>query len=232
MGIALRPAASRSRFEALICGRGSSCTLRGDAVRRDLVGDNIEMALPGKKPISLRTKRFELRTATPNDACDTWLSWTRDPEVMGPLNAPVRQMSKYELASYIGSYDNVNRHLIVVLGKGSGVPIGFFMVELEAAHRLANFNVVIGDKSWWGKGVVNEARAALLDYFFEQRGIEKACGSPLARNFPAIFNYKAQHWRHEATFRGHRLSVTDGKRLDQFQFGLLRSEWRAARAKG
>ena len=187
---------------------------------------------PGKKPISLRTKRFELRTATPNDACDTWLGWTRDPEVMGPLNVPVRQMSKYELASYIGSFDSISRHLILVLEKDTHTPIGFFMVESDPSHRVANFNVVIGDKNWWGKGVVNEARAALLDYFFEQRGIEKACGSPLARNFPAIFNYKAQRWRHEGTLRGQWVSTTDGKRLDQYQFGLLRSEWRAARAKG
>jgi RimJ/RimL family protein N-acetyltransferase len=193
---------------------------------------DVEIMPPGKKLISLRTKRFDLRTATPNDAGDVWLGWTRDPEVMGPLNVPVRQMSKYELASYIGSFDNVNRHLIVVLEKGASIPIGFFMVETEAVHRVANFNVVIGDKSWWGKGVVNEARAALLDYFFEQQGIEKACGSPLARNFPAVFNYKAQRWRHEGTLRGQRVSTTDGKRLDQFQFGLLRSEWRAARAKG
>ena len=91
--------------------------------------------------------------------------------------------------------------------------------------------MVVGEKAWWGKGVVNEARAALLDHFFEQRGIEKACGGPLARNFPALLNYKAQGWRHEGTQRGQRFSVTDGSRLDQYQFGMLRDEWREARAK-
>ena len=77
--------------------------------------------------------------------------------------------------------------------------IGFFMVDVDPFHRRATFNVVIGEKSWWGKGVVNEARAALLDEFFNNREIEKAAGMPFARNFPAVFNYKAQGWRHEGT---------------------------------
>lgn len=79
---------------------------------------------------------------------------------------------------------------------------------------------------------MNETRAALLDHFFERRGIEKALGAPLARNYPAVFNYKTQGWRHEGTFRGHRVSAIDGTRLDQYQFGLLREDWRKARKAG
>jgi RimJ/RimL family protein N-acetyltransferase len=190
------------------------------------------MMRPPTKPIQLRTRRFELRTLKPSDACENWLAWAKDPEVMNPLHLPPRQMTLHELASYIASFDNVNRCLIGLFDRAGKELIGFFMVEVDHGHRLASFNVLIGDKAWWGKGAVNEARAALLDYFFEQRGIEKACGNPLARNFPAIFNYKAQGWRHEATLREHRLSPVDGKRTDQYQFGLLRREWRAARAKG
>jgi [ribosomal protein S5]-alanine N-acetyltransferase len=77
--------------------------------------------------------------------------------------------------------------------------------------------------------VVNETRAALLDEFFNNRGIEKASGMPFARNFPALFNYKAQGWHHEGTFRDHCLSVADGSRLDQYQFGLTKAEWRDMR---
>jgi [ribosomal protein S5]-alanine N-acetyltransferase len=182
------------------------------------------------KPIQLRTKRFELRTLKAGDACETWIGWARDPDVMQPLNMPTRQMTLHDLANYIASFDNVNRCLVGVFDKASKALVGFFMIELDHGHRLATFNVLIGDKAWWGKGVVNEARAALLDYFFEQ-GIEKACGGPLARNFPAIFNYKEQGWRHEGTLRGHRVSMIDGKRTDQYQFGILRSEWRAPRGK-
>jgi RimJ/RimL family protein N-acetyltransferase len=183
------------------------------------------------KPVLLQTERFELRSLKPSDASERWLGWARDPDVMGPLNTPVRQLTRDELASYIAQADNTGRFLIGIFDKASRIQVGFFMIEADTFHRCATFNVTIGEKAWWGKGVVNEARAALLDHFFEQRGIEKACGHPLARNFPAVFNYKAQGWRHEGTMRAHRVSTSDQSRLDQYLFAMLRSEWRAARNK-
>jgi [ribosomal protein S5]-alanine N-acetyltransferase len=188
------------------------------------------MAPAKGRPVLLKTDRFELRSVTPADASDRWLGWVKDPAIMGPLNLPVRAMRREELAAYIASIDNNMRFLVGIFDKAGGMQIGFFMIDIEIMHRYAIFNVAIGDKDWWGKGVVNEARAALLDHFFEARGIEKAVGLPLARNFPALFNYKAQGWRHEGTLHGQCLSLTDGSRLDQYQFGLLRKEWRKPRA--
>jgi RimJ/RimL family protein N-acetyltransferase len=186
---------------------------------------------PSGKPVQLQTERFELRSLNSAAASDNWIRWAADPDVMAPLNNPTRTLSRDDLAGYIASADNLQRYLIGIFDKASQVQIGFFMIDVDTAHRIATFNVVVGEKSWWGKGVINETRGALLDHFFEQRGIEKACGAPLARNFPAVFNYKAQGWRHEGTQRGQRLSVADGSRLDQYQFGMLRSDWRAARTK-
>jgi RimJ/RimL family protein N-acetyltransferase len=181
------------------------------------------------RPVLLTSKRFALRGLKPADASERWMRWLQDPEVMGPLNAPIRKWTAQELMAHIGSADNNNRYLIGLFDLASKLQIGFYMVDVDQFHRRATFNVVIGDRSWWGKSVVNETRAALLDEFFNNRGVEKASGTPLARNFPAVFNYKAQGWRHEGTFRRHCHSVTDGSRLDQYQFGLTKDEWRAMR---
>jgi RimJ/RimL family protein N-acetyltransferase len=189
------------------------------------------MRQPAGRPVQLETDRFRLRSLKFTDASERWRGWAKDPEVMGPLNAPAQDMSLDYLARYASSFDNNARYLIGIFDKGSGAHIGFFVIEVDGTHRCATFNVVIGDKTWWGKGVVNEARAALLDYFFDHRGIEKACGGPLTRNFPAVLNYKAQGWRYEGTLRGQRLSTAGGPRLDQYQFGLLRDEWREKRRK-
>jgi RimJ/RimL family protein N-acetyltransferase len=183
------------------------------------------MSTKGRKVI-LQTDRFLLRSLDPADASDRWRGWIKDPAVMTPLNAPVRDLSLHELANYLSAFDNRNRFIIGIFDKGDGGQIGFFVVEADLGHRSATFNVVIGEKDWWGRGVVNEARSALLDFFFEQCDFEKACGAPLARNFAAVFNYKTQGWRHEGTLRGHRRSISDGSRLDQYQFGLLRHDWR------
>jgi [ribosomal protein S5]-alanine N-acetyltransferase len=112
-----------------------------------------------------------------------------------------------------------------------GPSTGLMRIGKMRFHRRANLNVLIGEKSWWGRGVINETRAALLDEFFNNRGVEKATGHPLARNFPAIFNYKAQGWRHEGTLRAHSISIKDGSFLDQYVFGLTKAEWLALNKK-
>jgi [ribosomal protein S5]-alanine N-acetyltransferase len=183
------------------------------------------------RPVLLKTQRFALRSLKPSDGSERWMSWLRDPDVMGPLNAPARAWTSQELRGHIASADNAQRYLIGIFDAASQTQIGFFMIDVDLFQRRATLNVVVGEKSWWGKGVVNETRAALLDEFFQHRGIDKAVGMPLARNFPAVFNYKAQGWRHEGTLRGHCVSVSGGARLDQYQFGLSKDDWAAAQGE-
>ena len=186
---------------------------------------------PRGPPVDLQTDRFRLRTLRPDDASERWRAWAKDPDIMGGLNAPVQDMSRQYLAKYAASFDNRNRFLIGVFVKEDGLHIGFFIVDVDRTHRCATIHAVIGDKAWWGKGAVNECRAALLDHFFNERGIEKAFGVPLTRNVAALSTYTKQGWVREGTLRRHRLSLTDGSRLDQAQFGLLREEWAALRNK-
>jgi [ribosomal protein S5]-alanine N-acetyltransferase len=181
------------------------------------------------RPVALETERLKLRSLSPVDASERWLAWVKDPELMHPINMPARRMTRQELANQIASHDNYHRFLIGVFDKASAIQIGYFFVDVVRPHETATFNVVIGEKDWWGKGVVNEARAALLDHFFDKLGMRKACGGPLSRNFPSIFNYKAQGWIHEATLRGHFRSVVDGSRVDQLLFRLFADEWRTVR---
>jgi RimJ/RimL family protein N-acetyltransferase len=183
------------------------------------------------KPVELETHRLRLRSLKPIDGSDRWLNWSRDPEVMHPTNSPVRELTREQLAQYIGTHDNQSRYLIGIFVKESGIQIGFFLIDVDRPHETASFNVIIGEKDWWGKGVVNEARAALLDHFFDRLSMAKIWGGPLSRNFPAIFNYKAQGWIYEGALRGQFKSVIDGSRLDQLRFRFFPEEWRAVRGK-
>ena len=189
------------------------------------------MNLPGR-PVSIATERFTLRSHAPADASERWCGWAGDPDIMGPLNMPARRSTRDQLTKYIAMQDNDRSYLIGIYSKAMGQHVGFYQIDFNKLHRSAGFNVVIGDKQYWGKNAVNETRAALLTEFFERRGLEKAWGQPLARNFPMIFNYKQQGWRLEGILRGQCLSIVDGSRLDQYQFGMLRDDWRALTKAG
>jgi RimJ/RimL family protein N-acetyltransferase len=178
------------------------------------------------RPVSLSTERFIMRSLLPADVSERWCGWAGDPDIMQPLNMPVRKSTREALVKYVSMQDNDRSYLIGIFAKAMGQHIGFYQIDINKLHRTAGFNVVIGDKQYWGKNAVNETRAALLTEFLERRGIEKAWGQPLARNFPMIFNYKQQGWKLEGILRSQCLSVVDGTRIDQYQFGMLRDEWR------
>jgi RimJ/RimL family protein N-acetyltransferase len=187
---------------------------------------------PSGRPVSIATERFTLRSHVPSDSSERWCGWSGDPDIMGPLNMLARRSTREQLAKYIAMQDNDHSYLIGIYSKAMGQHVGFYQIDFNKLHRSAGFNVVIGDKQYWGKNAVNETRAALLTEFFERRGLEKAWGQPLARNFPMIFNYKQQGWRLEGILRGQCLSIVDGSRLDQYQFGMLRDDWRALTKAG
>lgn len=184
---------------------------------------------PKPKPIRLMTDRFLLRSLRPEDAGEPYSTWLADPEVMTPLNQVARSLSRDELRGTILSRDGINDFLIGIFVRHPSKFIGLYFIDADWHNKTVTFSVLIGDKSYWGSNVVAETRAVLLDHFFDVLGAEKAIGQPPARNIPSVFNYKAEGWRLEGTFKGQLQSNLDDSRLDQFQFGLLKDEWFAMR---
>jgi [ribosomal protein S5]-alanine N-acetyltransferase len=178
----------------------------------------------------LDTERFYLRPLQPADASARWIGWLADPDVMHPLNVNTHRFSLDGLRAHIAKHDQVKRLLIGIFDRSSDLHIGYYRIDLDPKHRLASVNIIVGDKNYWGRNVVNETRAVILDYFFTEGRIAKAIGSPPARNFPSVFNYRAQGWRLEGIFKSHRESIHTG-RIDQLQFGLTREEWLARRQR-
>ena len=164
----------------------------------------------------------------PEDVTDRYIAWARDPELMENLNMPARTVTHSQLQRYIKSFDNRTKFHLGVFAQPENLQIGFFTIYVDNKNRSAQTNVVIGDRDYWGKGVVLEARAAIIDFLFDVIDMEKIWGTPYERNFPSIFNYKAQGFTCEGVLRKHMVNV-QGKRVDQYVFGLLREEWLARR---
>lgn len=182
-------------------------------------------------PVRLETARYHLRSLSPDDVDDRYIGWLGDPEVMQTLNAPPRQLNRADIQRYVARFNNKTSFHIGVFDKASGRKIGIYSIYVDLGNGLAETNVAIGERDFWGRKAVLETRAALLDFLFDVVGVFKVWGRPFARNFPAVFNYKAQGFALEGVLRQHRRSV-DGGRLDQLMFGLLRDEWHARRSKG
>jgi len=179
-------------------------------------------------PLKLETERFVVRSVIARDVGSNYMTWAKDPNVMETLNLPPRQLTLGQLVRYVERFNNKTSFHLGVFLKETGVQIGFYSVYVDASNMIAQTNVVVGDRAWWGKRVVLETRAAIIDFLFDVIGVDKVWGLPLARNVPSVFNYKAQGFKCEGVLRQHRKSVVGG-RADQLAFGLLKSEWQEAK---
>ena len=181
-------------------------------------------------PVRLPTKRCVLRSLTRQDVGERYAGWLRDPEVLAMLNNRNLRMTEEQLIAYVERFDNRANFHLGIEAAGGGPLIGFYSVYCDPPNGVAQTNVMVGDHDYWGKNVVLETRAVLLDFLFDVVGVEKVYGMPLARNVASVFNYRAQGFHCEGILRQQRRGP-EGERLDQLFFGMLRSEWHEKRAK-
>ena len=179
-------------------------------------------------PVGLETERFILRSMAPTDITNRYIAWAADAELMQNVNSPPRDMSREQLARYVGRFNNRSSFHLGVFCKEDGLQIGFYNVHCDLRSRTAQTAVIIGDRNFWGQKVVVETRGRILEFLFDEVGMEKVWGTPFDRNFPSIYNYKAQGFQLEGILRSHRVAA-DGRRVNQYMFGLLREEWLARR---
>jgi len=183
------------------------------------------MSWTSEKAVRLTTKRFIIRSMVAGDVTPTFLRWQNDSELRAGQNLRAPRITRDVALKTVKSADNARRFYLLICASIAETPIGFFAVNIDASNKVGETIVVIGDRHWWGKSVVTEARAALLDFLFDEVGLRKVVGKPHARNLASLFNYRAQGFTCEGVLRDQLMSVADGTPLDQMVFGLLRDEW-------
>lgn len=186
---------------------------------------------PPGPPIRLETENYIVRSIEHGDVNEDYRDWTHDQEIMAGVNSSPTEMTIEDMHKYVDRFDNRNSFHFGIFDKNAGNKmIGFYVIYRDRRHNLAQTNVVIGNKDYWGKAVVLETRSAVLDFLFDTVKVGKIWGNPMVRNIRSVFNYKAQGFVAEGVLRRHRIDP-DGKRVDQVMFGLLPEDWAEQKKK-
>lgn len=180
---------------------------------------------PASPPIRLETENYVVRSMLHSDVNEDYRDWTHDQEIMAGVNSSPTSMTLEDMHKYVDRFDNRNSFHFGIFDKhADNRLIGFYVIYRDRRHNLAQTNVVIGNKDYWGKQVVLETRSAVLDFLFDVVKVGKIWGNPMVRNIRSVFNYKAQGFVAEGVLRRHRIDP-DGNRVDQVMFGLLPEDW-------
>jgi RimJ/RimL family protein N-acetyltransferase len=186
---------------------------------------------PPGPSIRLETENYVVRSIEHADVNEDYRDWTHDQEIMAGVNSSPTEMTIEDMHKYVDRFDNRNSFHFGIFDKNAdNKMIGFYVIYRDRRHNLAQTNVVIGNKDYWGKAAVLETRSAVLDFLFDVVKVGKIWGNPMVRNIRSVFNYKAQGFVAEGVLRRHRIDP-DGKRVDQVMFGLLPEDWVAQKKK-
>jgi RimJ/RimL family protein N-acetyltransferase len=177
-------------------------------------------------PVVIETERFTLRSMTRLQAALATFQWTADPEVMHPLGYPAGNWTRFRWYKRLKRFDNKRKFFLAIYPRGTGEPIGHEGVNISVPGS-AFLSVAIGNRDWWGRGVVHETRRAVIDFMFDEVGCHRVWGTPTARNFASIFNYQALGFTHEGVLRRYTFDRMTREHVDSLIFGLLREEWLA-----
>lgn len=125
---------------------------------------------------TLETERLILRSFTAQDGPAMFRNWTGDPEVTRFLTWPAHPSEEVscQLAAYWeekGKQPDIYQWAIVL--RELGEPIGSLaVVAREDEIEKCELGYCIG-RAWWGKGIMPEAVKRVIQYLFEEVGMNR-----------------------------------------------------------
>ncbi len=125
---------------------------------------------------TIETSRLILRRAEVTDAKAMYENWASDPEVTKYLTWPTYTSIEpaYEiLENWVKGYEQPDFYQWMIVPKDLGQPIGTIsVVHRQDKIASAEIGYCIGRK-WWHRGYTSEALQAVMDYLFDQVGMNR-----------------------------------------------------------
>ncbi|WP_158211748.1 GNAT family N-acetyltransferase [Alkalihalobacterium alkalinitrilicum] len=161
-------------------------------------------------------KKVGLRELNVNDANEKYISWMNDREVTKFLDT----------GNFPTSQDDLTRY-ITTINKGTDIFLGIFdrlsqqeehignikLSNINWIHRTAELGIMIGDKSYWGKGYGSEATSLLVDFGFRTLNIRKIYLGVFANHKSAIKAYEKVGFNIDGNMKKHL--YLDGNYVDK-----------------
>lgn len=109
----------------------------------------------------------------------TYLGWLNDPEVTKYLDTVRNGISEEGARDYIHLMDASNKDtLFAIIDRVEGKFIGTTHLTIDWTNNSSATGIMIGDKSYWGKGYGTETRELQLWYIFIILFLKKATACP------------------------------------------------------
>lgn len=112
--------------------------------------------------------------------------------------------------------------VFAVIEKESERLIGIINIKQTLAYKRGELGYWVG-RPFWGKGYGTEAARAVVEYGFNELGLNKVFAGAFADNPGSWRIMEKVGMKHEGTWRQH--AMRDGRFVDLAYYGVLREEF-------
>jgi len=175
-------------------------------------------------------ERVRLRAIERSDI-PTFVRWFNDPEVRRYLLMYTPMSHAQEERWFASTLERQDDFLFGIEAREADtwVHIGNLgLHRVDWRNRCALFGIVLGEKSYWGRGYGTEATRTMLRYAFDELNLHRVELETYA------FNPRARRCYHKAGFRDEGVRreahYRDGVYHDVYTMAILKADWQAAQS--
>jgi ribosomal-protein-alanine N-acetyltransferase len=166
-----------------------------------------------------------LRALEPSDADGPYPTWFNDAEVCAQNAHHYLPYSRQDALEYIEQTGHaVGEMVLAIVGKDGSTHIGNVALKrIDSVSRSAEFAIVIGDRTAWGKGYGKEVGGLVLDHAFFALNLHRVYCGTLDTN--SAMQRLAEHLGMVEEGLRRQAVYKDGRYLDIVEYGVLREEY-------
>jgi ribosomal-protein-alanine N-acetyltransferase len=173
----------------------------------------------------LEGKKIYLRALEVNDLNASYLAWLNDREVNAHNShaifpAGIRDLQRY----YDALATDKEKVILAIIDKQTNLHIGNLSLQnINWVYRSAEFAILLGDKSFWKKGIATEAAGLMVDYAFRRLNLHRVYCATSSENkgmqgLAGKLKMQKEGVRRDDIYK-------EGSYHDIIEYGVLRDEF-------
>lgn len=148
-----------------------------------------------------------------------YVEWMNDPDVIRYLESG-GDYTPEKLRNFLKDVEKKEILFWAIHLKSNGKHIGNIKIDpVIEKHGLAEYGIMMGRKSEWGKGYAKEATKRIINYCFSEIGIRKITLGVVTDNQAALGLYKKLGFSTEGIYKRH--TMHEGKYCDVARMAMF-----------
>tara|TARA_B100002019_G_C21209444_1_gene568559 strand:+ start:147 stop:710 length:564 start_codon:yes stop_codon:yes gene_type:complete len=181
------------------------------------------------KKKEFRQKEIEIRPnlhislLAVSDITQNYINWLNDYEIMKFTEQTIIDHTFESVKSFVSNMNSSNENYLFGIFYSKEHIGNIKLGPINLIHKTADISYVIGNKSYWGKGITSDVIGALVKFAFEDLKLAKLSAGTYSINEGSSKVLERNHFYKEADFKDQILF--EGKRINLYKFGLSAKDY-------